>query len=339
MTRRAIVFTKPNTAELLTEEYPQPNAGEVVVKTAVSSISSGTERANLVGDPRVSVFSSPDADEVVFPRRLGYSSSGTVVQVGEGVTKVKVGDRVAVGGGWHCEYAVLEEKKVHTIDDVAFEDAALFYIATFPLAAIRKCRLEIGESAVVMGLGVLGLVAVQLLKAAGAAPVIAVDPVAEKREKALQIGADDALDPTAPDFAETVKRLTDGGANVAIEVTGVTAGLNSALDVMAPFGRVALLGCTRHSDLNIDYYGKVHGPGITLVGAHTLARPQAESSPGWWTEKDDMRTMKRLVQSGRLSLGGLVDEHHSPAEASAVYHRLASEKAFPIVQFDWGMLE
>ena len=338
MTSRNIVFTKPNTAELLTEEYLQPKAGEVVVKLAVSSISSGTERANLVGDPRVYTGSAPDATEAVFPRRLGYSSSGTVVQVGEGVTKVTVGDRVAVGGGWHQEFATVEEKKVHRIDDIAFEDAALFYIATFPLAAIRKCRLEIGESAMVMGLGVLGLVAIELLKAAGATPVIAVDPNPAKREKALAIGADYALDPTAPDFADTVKSITDGGVKVAVEVTGITAGLDGALDCMARFGRVALLGCTRHSDLNIDYYGKVHGPGVTLVGAHTMARPEFESSPGRWTEKDDMQTMKRLVQSGRLSLKALVDEWHSPAESPEVYHRLATEKAFPVVQFDWRTL-
>ncbi len=338
MTSRNIVFTKPNTAELLTEEYLQPHAGEVVVRLAVSSISSGTERANLVGDPRVYIGSAPDATEAVFPRRLGYSSSGTVVQVGEGVTKVKVGDRVAVGGGCHREYLTVKEEKVHRIDAVSFEDAALFYIATFPLAAIRKCRLEIGESAMVMGLGVLGLVAVALLKAAGATPVIAVDPNPAKREKALAIGADHALDPTASDFADVVRSITDGGVKVAIEVTGITAGLDGALDCMARFGRVALLGCTRHSDLNIDYYGKVHGPGITLVGAHTMARPEFESSPGWWTEKDDMHTMKRLVESGRISLKALVDEWHSPSEAAEVYRRLATEQAFPVVQFDWRAL-
>lgn len=339
MNSRNIVFTKPNTAELLTEDCRQPQANEVLVKLAVSSVSSGTERANLVGDPRVSIYSEFNATEAVFPRRVGYSSSGTVIQVGEGVTKVQVGDRVAVGGSYHCEYVTLEEKKVHPIEDISFEDAALFYIATFPLAAIRKCRLEIGESAMVMGLGVLGLVAVQLLKTAGAAPLIAVDPNPAKREKALAIGADYALDPLAPDFAATVKSITDGGVRVAIEVTGITAGLDGALDCMARFGRVALLGCTRHSDLNIDYYGKVHGPGITLVGAHTMARPEHESSPGWWTEKDDMQTMKRLVQSGRLSLKALVDEWHSPTEAPKVYHRLATEKTFPVVQFDWRLLE
>lgn len=339
MVSRNIVFTEPKVAKLLSEDVAPLGAGDVLVKLAVSSISSGTERANLVGDPRVTIDTAPDATEAVFPRRVGYSSAGVVVQVGKDVTTVNVGDRVAVGGGKHQEYVAVEEKRVHPIGDVSFQDAALFYISTFPLAAIRKCRLEIGESAVVMGMGVLGLIAVKLLKAAGAAPVIAVDPIAEKRQKALQSGADYALDPLSPDFAKTVKDLTDGGANVGIEVTGITAGLDGVLDCVARFGRVALLGCTRHSDLNIDYYGKVHGPGVTLVGAHTVARPQHESSAGWWTEADDMKAMKRLVASGRLSLAELVDEIHSPEEAEDVFGRLAVEKAFPVVQFNWGMLK
>lgn len=338
MNSRNIVFTKPNVAEIWEEPVREPEADEVIVRLAVSSISSGTERANLVGDPRVSIMSAADETVAVFPRRVGYSSAGTVIKVGEGVDDLAVGDRVAVGGSQHAEYVTIKASHAYRIDDIPFEEAALFYISTFPLAAIRKCRLEIGESAIVMGMGVLGLIAVKQLKAAGATPVIAVDPMPEKREKALASGADYALDPYAPDFAETAKRLTGGGVNVGIEVTGVTAGLDGILDCMAKFGRVALLGCTRHSDISIDYYAKIHGPGITLVGAHTLARPKVESSAALWTERDDMQTMKRLVALGRLSVASLVDESHSPLEAGGVYTRLATEKAFPVVQFDWREL-
>ncbi|MBR2405762.1 MAG: zinc-binding alcohol dehydrogenase [Clostridia bacterium] len=334
MNSNNIVFTKPNTAELVAEPVRAPAADEVVVKLAVSTISSGTERANLVGDPVVSIYSTGE-EPAVFPRRCGYSSSGTVVQVGEGVTSLAVGDRVALAGSTHSQYVTIAAKNVYPIGELSFEEAALFYIGTFPLAAIRKCRLELGESALVMGLGVLGLWAVPLLKAAGAVPVIAADPLPEKREKALACGADYALDPLAADFADTVKQLTGGGANVGIEVTGVGAGLNGILDCMAPFGRVALLGCTRHSDFSVDYYRKVHGPGITLVGAHTQARPKQESSAGWWTQSDDMQTLKRLCEQRRFSPSVLVDETHSPREAAAVYTRLATEKAFPVVQFDW----
>ena len=333
---KQIVFTKPGTAELIEKEIDTPKAGEVQVRLAVSTISSGTERANLIGDPNISVSSD---GSVVFPRFSGYSSSGVVDAVGEGVTDFKVGDRVALSWSTHSQVLNINKDCVYKLpENVSFNDGALLHISTFPLAAIRKCRLEIGESAIVMGMGVLGLVAIPLLKAAGAVPVIAVDPIPEKREKALAVGADYALDPFAEDFAKTVKELTNGGAKVGIEVTGIGAGLDGILDCMARFGRVALLGCTRNKDFTIDYYRKVHGPGITLVGAHTMARPQYESSNGWWTQRDDAITTLKLTEMNRIKLSDMIDEIHSPVEAPEVYTRLANEKSFPMVQFDWGQL-
>ena len=243
--------------------------------------------------------------------------------------------------GNHQLYNVVPRDKVTKIasDDITFEEAAIFHIGTFPLAAIRKTRLEIGESTLVMGLGILGLLAMQLARAAGAAPVIAADPVAERRQIAQNLGADYAFDPTEPDFAEKVKEVSGGGVNTAIEVTGLGAGLDQALDCMAKFGRVALLGCTRSSDFTIDYYRKVHGPGITLIGAHTNARPKEESHPGWFTQKDDILTQMRLSELGRLDLKKMIFETHSPAECGAVYDRLVADCNFPpVVQFDWRLL-
>ena len=335
---KRIVFTKPNIAELLDYEISEPGINEVQIRLAVSTISSGTERANLIGSKTISV-SLPEEKEAIFPRYCGYSSAGTVLKVGKGVVDYKVGDRVAVSWSTHSEVINIDIKNVHKLDDdISFCDGALAHIATFPLAAIRKCRLEIGESAIVMGMGILGIFAVQLLKAAGAVPIIAVDPEKSKREKALSIGADYALDPYASDFAKNAKDLTDGGVKVGIEVTGIGSGLEGILDCMARFGRVSLLGCTRNSDFTIDYYRKVHGPGITLVGAHTAARPINESSNGWWTERDDFETILKLTRLGRLNLSGLVEEVHSPIEATEVYSRLAAEKAFPLVQFDWSKI-
>lgn len=333
---KAIWFTGPGKAEVVQMDQPLPGAGEVLVKLVVSSISPGTERANLVGERYVSP--NPDkCKEVRWPRTAGYSSSGVVEAVGEGVTTVKPGDRVAMSWSKHQEYVCLAESHVYKIEDdnVSFEEAALWHIGTFPIAAIRKCRLELGESAIVMGQGILGQFAVVYLKAAGACPIIAVDPVPEKREMALRIGADYALDPFAPDFAETVKKITGGGAAVAIEVTGIGKGLDQVLDCMKQFGRVALLGCTRNSDFTINYYNKVHGPGITLIGAHTYARPKVESHGGWWTEVDDIKAQMALHSHGRVCLSQLVEETFSPDEAPAVYTRLAENKSFPIAQFDW----
>lgn len=335
---KSIVFTEAYKAELIEEEIREIGVDEVLVKMAVSSISSGTERANFIGDPNISIYS--DSTEAVFPRRVGYSSAGVVEEIGANVTDIKVGDRVAMSGSLHSEYVVLSKENVYKLDDkISFNEAALWYIACFPAAAIRKCRLEFGESAVVMGVGVLGMIAIKLLAAAGAAPIVAVDPDPVKRKRALEIGADYAFDPFEEGFAENVKSVTDGGANVAIEVTGNGKALDGVLDCMKKFGRVALLGCTRNSDFTIDYYRKVHGPGITLVGAHTMARPSHESFGGWWCTRDEIKGLMNLTKCGRLNLADLVEEVHSPLNAQEVFMRLATEKAFPVTQFDWRDFE
>lgn len=338
MESKQIVFTKPDTAELLTVELGPLKPNGVRVATEVSTVSSGTERANVSGDVNVGIYSKETVAH--FPRMSGYSSAGRVLEVGEAVKGLKPGDRVAMFWSSHSQYQNIPEGQCAKLPEhVSAEEAALFHIATFPLGAIRKCCLEMGESALVMGMGLLGLLAVKLLRAAGAVPVIAADPVPEKRQRALEMGADYALDPFDPDFARKVKEITGGGAKVAIEVTGNGNALNETLDCMAPLGRVALLGCTRDPNFTIDYYRKVHGPGITLVGAHTLARPKLESARGLWTQRDDFHCILALTSGGRLKLKELIEETHSPEEAPEVYARLVKEAAFPVVQFDWRLLK
>ncbi len=333
MKTKQIVFTEPYKTELLEKEINDPVGYQVLVKLCRSTVSSGTERANLVGEKNVTFAKNA---VVPFPRTSGYSSSGIVVKVGELVKSVAVGDRVACSWSVHSQYNLLPEQNVHKIpfDDVSFGEAALAHVGTFPLAAIRKCHLEMGESAMVVGLGVLGLIAVSLLKAAGAYPVIAVDLQEEKLEQALQYGADYAFNSADPDFAEKVINLT-GGVKVAIEVTGSGKALDTTLDCMARFGRVALLGCTRNADFTIDYYKKVHGPGVSLIGAHALARPDRESSNGLWTTHDDAMTILNLMHGGRIDLKKLIEEVHSYQDYEDVYKRLAENSAFPIVQFHW----
>lgn len=339
MCGKQIVFTEKNVAKLLDFNFEELAPNDVMVKTAVSTISCGTERANITGDENVSI--NPDA-KTAFPRTSGYNSSGIVVKKGSAVKSVNIGDRVVVFWGKHRDYNIVCENQVVKIkdDSISFETGAMSFISSFPMAAIRKTRLEMGESAIVMGLGILGMIAVKLLRAAGAVPIIAADPNPVRRKIALENGADYAFDPLRENFAEDVKNVTDGGVNAAIEVTGVGAGFNEALDCMAKFGRVALLGCTRNSDFTVDYYKKIHAPGITVIGAHTLARPDFESHPGWFTHHDDIKAVMKLCSGGRLKLENLIEETHSPLECGEVYKRLVYDKNFPIVvQFDWRRLK
>lgn len=335
MQTKQIVFTKAYSAELLEVECLPPKENEVTVKLDYSAISSGTEKANFIGlrnGPNVA-----EDKEAIFPRTVGYSAAGVVTEIGSDVKDIQVGDRVVVYWGKHKKNITVSRKNVVKIPDgVSTKEASMALISTFPLAAIRKTKLEIGESAMVMGLGILGIFAVQELKAAGAYPVIAVDPVEERREFALKMGADFALDPTDENFVQTVKDLSNGGINVCIEVTGLGIGLVQALDCMQLMGRVALLGCTRSSHFEIDYYSKVHGRGVSLIGAHTAARPDFESSAGFWTDEDDLRAILNLIKGKRLNFNDMICEIHNPEDANEIYNRLATEKNFPIgVLFDW----
>lgn len=341
MQTKQIVFVEKDIAKLIDVEYSEPRDNEVVVETFFSSISCGTEKANIIGDPTISI-SSKETDPVVFPRSSGYSSSGIVTAIGKNVTSVKIGDSVSMSWSKHKKINVMPESGVFKFDNekMSYQDAALLHIATFPMGAIRKTKLKIGESMLVMGLGILGLFAVSLSKAAGAVPVIAVDPNPERREKALKFGADFAFDPFESDFAEKVKKVSGGGVNCAIEVTGIGAGLNQCLDCMKRFGRIALLGCTRDKNFTVDYYRKVHGPGIELIGAHTLARPDRESSPDAFTLKDDIETLVKLCSLNRISFKDMVDEVFNPEDCQEVYSNLINDKNFPAIsQFDWRNLK
>lgn len=337
MESKRIVFTKQDTAELLSYDLPEVGANQVAVKIAISSISCGTERALVSGNANIGIL-QPEGTPVTFPRISGYSSAGMVIAVGENVKNVAVGDRVALSWSIHSNINIIDSSKVIKIpESVSYKSAALCHIATFPMAAIRKTGLEIGESMMVMGLGVLGLMAVQLARVAGACPVIAVDPVKERREKALELGADYALDPTEADFVKTVKSITGGGVNTVIEVTGLGIGMDQSLDCMARFGRIALLGCTRNKEFHIDYYRKVHGPGITIIGAHTDARPRRDSSSGWFTEADDMKSLVKLIDLGRLDFDRMIDATYKPEDCGEIYKNLIYDRNFPpVAQFDWS---
>lgn len=335
---KQIAFTRPNIAELIEVEKPSVGGNEVLVRTCYSALSAGTERANITGDPNCG---GGRGQERPWPRVLGYSVSGIVEEVGEGVSDLKPGDRVIGCWGKHQQYNAYPRGHVVKIeyDDVDLKDAAFIFIANFSLAAVRKTRLEIGESAMVVGPGLLGLFALQFARIAGAQPVIAIGRSEERREMALVLGADYAFSPNDPELKEKVLAVTEGRmANSVIEVTGNPEAMNTALLCTSRFGRVALLGCTR-VPTEVNFYNDVHFPGITIVGAHTMARPDYESAPGWWTTQDDCKAALRLLHAGRLNVKGIIQECHSPVDCGEVYGRLAAGGKFPIgVVWDWTQL-
>ena len=331
-----IVFTQKEKAELLDLPLADELTGsQMLVKNHFDLISAGTELANYHGMPNTN-GGGPDTG---FPKKVGYSASGIVHAVGPEVTSFKPGDRVVCSWLQHRSWFLADEKHFSPIpDDVDMETAAVAHLCSFPLLGVRRLQLQMGEAVMVAGLGLLGQFAAQLARISGAAPVLTCDHSPERRELALALGADYALDPGDKDFVKKVRDLTDGrGPEAVVEVTGVIPALQQALEYVAFHGRISLLGCTRISDEPVNFYKYVHCRGVSLLGAHTMVRPKYESRPGGeWTEYDDYRTFFKYVRTGRLKVAPVISRKVSPKDADAVYRRLGFEKNPPLgVLFDW----
>ncbi len=330
MTGHYVVFESIGNAELKPFEVPSPGPGEVLLENDYTVISAGTERANLLNLPNTSN---------VFPFHPGYCGIGRVVDVGGGIENVAIGDRALVDHGGHRSHSIQKAAKLTVVGDDRIDslDAAFVVIAAMGLQGVRKLRLELGESAMVIGLGLLGIFATQLAKIDGAIPVIVSDFDRTRRDLALKLGADHAFSPEEEDLAEKIRDLTNGnGPDGIVEVTGVAAALQDALTYVAWQGRISLLGCTRVSDAEIDFYQFVHRRGVSLIGAHNFVRPKEDSYPGYWTNRDDYRVLLALIAAGRLRVRPIISEIVPPDYAPDIYNRLAEEEHPPLgIVFDW----
>lgn len=334
MKRKCVIFVQKGIAEFTEAEIPEVSQDKVLVRTEYSAISGGTEKANLLGLPN-----TPSG----FPRRLGYSSCGRVVKVGEDVTRFKPGDRVIVYHGHHTNYNIVPEADVFPVpyDDLSSLDCSFVLIAAMGLGGLRKTRIELGESGMVFGMGILGVFALNFMKLSGGLPVIAADFSETRRKLALNNGADFALNPADADFVDTVMKITEGkGVNAIVEVTGSSAAMLDALKCSSKMARISLLGCTRVSDSAVDYYSQVHCPGVQLIGAHNFVRPKVDSYPYHWTNADDCRAIMQMMHTGRLDCGKIITEVVNPKDGKAVYERLLNDPEFPTgIAFDWRTVE
>ncbi|MBQ4337181.1 MAG: zinc-binding alcohol dehydrogenase [Lentisphaeria bacterium] len=345
-----VEFPAKDQCVLSSEELPPLKPDQILIKSDYSLISAGTELANYHGLPNTG---GGNGD---FPMRIGYSTSGHVLEVGQDVQNFRPGDKVAVAWGGHRSHIISNESGTIRLadgidptrgcssvitakipDGVDMRDACFVNVSSFPMLGVRKLELQMGESVMIAGLGLLGLLALQYARLSGACPVMVCDFSPERRALALKLGADAAFDPGDPDFYSKIKEWTDGrGPDGVVEVTGYLPALQQALEYVAFEGRISLLGCTRVSDQPIDFYQYVHRRGVKLIGAHTNARPVVESRPGEWTQRDDFRTFFRYLQTGRLQVAPLRTRLVSPQDCGAVYHEIGSVKNPPFGNvFDW----
>ena len=337
-----IVFPEARQARLeCIEENLTPHSDRVLVQFDYSAVSAGTEVANY----------RANTSYVHYPFYPGYSAAGQVIAIGPDVQQHKAGDRVLVVWNGHRSHGLVRECNLVRIDDasVTQQEAACGNIASFAFLGVRKLRIQLGESALVAGQGLLGAIAAQLARLSGAYPVIVTDYSEERRALALSLGADFAFSPGESDLTSKIRaaagwaRARPGrgeavktGPDVIVEVTGQAAALQQALECVAWEGRIALLGCTRVSYSDIDLYTWVHRRGITLIGAHADTRPAVDSHEGAWTFRDDYQTFLRLVAAGKLRIAPLISTVAPASSAGEVYHDLSANPNPPLgVLFDW----
>ena len=329
-----IVFVKPSTAEFrMAERACDPGPNQVAVDVVRTLISTGTEKAHLLGMENTGKR---------YPKNVGYSSVGYVSAVGSTVRNLKVGDRVFVRYGGHASFCMKERRQVVRIpDSVSFDEAVFTGVASFPLAAVRRARVEIGESVVVVGLGLLGLFAVQFANLSGANPLIAIGNRDVRKAFAKDFGAQHVLDPHDGDLVTKVLDITESrtvmrGANVVIETSGSESGLQTGLKYTARHARVMLNGCNRVMTEPTDFYRYVHTRGVELIGVHGQTRHPYNSAPGNWTAQRDYRTVLELLSAGKIQAAPLVSRIEDPRKGAEVYAEMLESRDFPLgVLFDW----
>lgn len=308
-----VVWPEAGIATIEPCETPAPGPGQVLIRTRATLISPGTERAFFLGLPNTTQR---------FPQYPGYNNVGEVAAVGPDVTDWQVGERIATPTR-HAAYVLAKATDgVRIPDGLPDERAAFFELGAIALQGVRKARIELGEAVIVIGAGLIGLLAMQLAKVQGAAPVITVDQDEQRLDFAHQAGADAVLMADSQLSAELSRLCGDQGPAVVIEATGHPAAIPTAFDLAGWCGRVILLGSTRGETEQVNFYRDVHKKGLTVIGAHNSARPTHDSRPGWWTRLADQQTAMKLLALDRLVIHPLITHRFTWQQAPQAYDLL-----------------
>ncbi|GGZ27698.1 zinc-binding dehydrogenase [Streptomyces nitrosporeus] len=288
-------------------DRPEPGPGQVLVKVRAAGVC--LSDVHLIDGTLTPLLL--EGDTVT----LGHEVSGTIAATGPGVTGWPVGRRVVLyagevrdgvtytrgvdyDGGW-AEYALSSADALTVLPDaIPFDQGAIIPDAvSTPWGAITMTgAVRPAEAVGVWGAGGLGVHAVQLLRAVGACPIIAVDPSEVARERALAAGADLALDPADPGLRESVEAATAGGRlAAAFDFAGVPAVREQALALLAPKGRLVLVGLTDRP-LTVADGTRFSYLQQRILGHYGSDMPVA------------LPELLRLTQQGRLDFAGSISE-------------------------------
>lgn len=320
---------------------PQVKAGSVLIQTTRTLVSLGTERmlvefgkANLIDKAR----QQPDKVkqtldklktdgimptlEAVFnklgqPLPLGYCNVGKVIAVGRGVTEFAVGDRVASNGN-HAEFVCVPKNLVAKIpDNVTDDEAAFTVIGSIALEGVRLVKPELGETVVVIGMGLIGLMAAQILLANGC-KVIGVEFDQAKLDLAAKWGVIPVNPAKGDDQVKVVEELTNGVGADAVLITASAHSddiIHNACLMSRKRGRVVLVGVIGLNMRRDDFYKKELSFQVSCsYGAGRYDEDYENKGIDYplpyvrWTEKRNFETILHLINSHKIDVDCLITE-------------------------------
>jgi len=320
----AIIFPERGVVRVEACPMPAPGAGEVLIRTRATLVSTGTELTALMADyPPGSTWEAM----FPFPVRPGYDNVGEVVALGEGVEPAWLGRRVASLQP-HARFVVAAADDCRPVpDEVSDEQASFSTIAEIVMNGVRRSRLTWGEAVVVVGAGLLGQLTARLCLLAGAAVVVVVD-VAPAR---LAFLPDDPrlhrVGPAFGDVGELVREVTRGRmADVVFEVTGDPGVVAEQISLLREQGRLVVLSSPRGPS-TIDLHDHCMRPSISIVGAHNFSHPQTATPADPWAPTRHAEQFFDLVRFGLLDVDRLISDRLPARAAPALYERLMRDRS------------
>ena len=328
-----VVF--PRAKEIVIEnlEMPQPKPGEVLIKTECTMISIGTEMTALIGEyPKGSTWEK----HFNYPYYPGYNNIGTVVQVGEGVSRELIGKKF---GSWgrHAAYVAVEAQHLEPLPaDLPVDHAVFFTLAEIVMNGVRRSGIRWGESVVVYGMGLLGQFCARFCRLCGGMPVFAVDTSAERLARLPKDPLLIGIDPTKEDVAAVVKARNGGRlADLVFEVTGNAALIPSEFAALRTQGRMVLLS-SPHAPTLFDFHDLCNNPSITIIGAHNFSHPPVATPDNPWTQARHVQFFFELIQAQQLDLEPLITRRTSFADAPMLYRKLLQDRSSELgIILDW----
>jgi predicted dehydrogenase/threonine dehydrogenase-like Zn-dependent dehydrogenase len=365
------VLQSARTGEVSVVDVPAPKLlpGCVLVKIAASVVSAGTERAaaefagkNLLQKAqsrpdlvrqvldkvhRDGIFSAVSAvrQRLDQPVSLGYSSAGTVVGIGEGVNDIRVGDRVAcAGAGYavHAEVACVPRllvAKFPSESDLNFDEAAFTTLGTIAMHGARLSDAKLGDVVAVVGLGLLGQIIVQVLKAAGCR-VVGYDIVLERAALAASMGAD-AVSSSAAEFHDLCAQYSSGnGADVVLiaaqtesdEPVNLAAQVARDRAVVVAVGTVGMNLARKHYfEKELDFrVSRSYGPGRYDAAYEQKGR---DYPIGYvpWTENRNMQAFLQLLANRKVDVKPLITHRFPVEQATSAYDLITANSRTPFM--------